>query len=173
MNIGHLFQVIPWWVILVAFLIFKIGVRATKEQIVPLKKLYTAPALLVLVALDNLWGQVVSGHANILAWLAGSLCGVWIGAKMISNLALEFDHKRRLVRLPGSWSVVAVMLLVVGGKVIVGYEVAINPGAAVTSPLMSTIFAISGLCTGVLIGRTAGYFRKFRKSKSVSLQESR
>ncbi len=173
MNIGQIFHVVPWWVFLLAFLIFKMGMRATKPQVVPLKKLYTAPALLVLLALDNLWGQIVSGHANILAWLIGSVFGGWSGWKVALSMALEFDHDKRLVKLPGSWSVVAIMLIVIGGKVIVGYETSLNQGAAATSLLMSVVFIVSGFCTGILIGRAAGYFRQFSKSKSVSLQETR
>lgn len=170
MNIAQVMAGIPWWVYLVALMIVKIGVQASQTRVVPLKKLFFAPLLLIFLAVESFWNQAVLGHANVTTWIIGLLLGGFGGWMVAMRLTLTFDHANRLVKLPGTWSTLIIMLLVIAGKVGVGYASALGQGNVPNTPLLAVVFAVSGLCTGILLGRVAGYFQQFAKSKSVALE---
>lgn len=164
----HLLQTIPWWMYLAALAIVKIGMQTLQDRIVPLKKLFVAPGLLILLNVHSFWEQSMPGPAIIGMWLVGMAIGSAGGWLATMRLQLEFDHRQGLVTLPGGWSTLLMLLAVLGGKVLVGYSMKTATGVADGSALVAGIFLLSGVCTGVMVGRVAAYLRQYAVSRAAA-----
>lgn len=148
---------IPLWVYLVFFFIVKVGIQASQTRIVPLKKLYIMPAFFIAMAVHNLLIQPSLDVVLLLGWTGATLVGLLIGWKLAMGLDLKLDRANYMVEVPGSWSTLVLMLMIFGSKFFIGYETAANRELAHQTSFQVLVFAISGLCTGIMVGRVIGY----------------
>lgn len=158
-------QSIPWWVYLIAIMLFKMGYQTIHDRVVPIRKLFFMPSLVTAMAVHTIWEQVLLGRANIVAWLVGLGVGAYVGWRVAMRLKLEFDHQRNLVHLPGSWSTLLILMVLFaakGGSGYLGYLSAI--GRLDGGWMGVLLFVVSGFCTGVLLGRVGAYFKQYRNS---------
>ena len=102
-------------------------------------------------------------------WAVAAAVGLYGGWLIVSRLALAYDKDRFLVRLPGTWSTVVVIVLVFSSKFYLGYTAATDPTHVGTGMNLLAL-AVSGFGTGVVTGRVVGYFYRFLSSTSVRLE---
>ena len=169
----HIVKSIPWWVYLLVFVIGKMAFQATQTKVVPLKKLYIMPAIVVFMAVHNLLIQPSQNAGLIAAWAVAILLGVGIGWKVVSGLELKFDKNNFLVELPGSWSTVILMVLIIASKVLIGYEASVHRELVQQSGFQLLAMGVSGVCTGIIVGRVIGYTYQLLSSESQTIEKVR
>lgn len=128
----------PWWVYLLLIYLLKIGIDATKAKVVPLKKLIILPAIFLILSLNNLITGVRHDVITLGTYLISLLFGAWVGWLLVRKLALQFDKKKGLIRLPGSWVTLVLIVIIFSTKYYFGYTLASDPTKA-----QDTIFEIN------------------------------
>ena len=108
---------------------------------------------------------------HVIAWVLGLAAGGFIGWKTTMRLQLEFNYERQVVRMPGSWSTLLLLLVICAAKVGAGYlgylSVADVRGMLSGAWMAAMVFVVSGFCTGILLGRIGAYCRQYRDCAKV------
>lgn len=150
----------PWWVyIFFIFLVF-IGLRGTKPRTVPINQILLLPTIFAIW--NILWlAERTQEHLYLIwFWIVGLFVGCFIGWQTVMAWHIYADHKRKVISLPGTWTTLIFILLVFCARYYFVYTYEYHPHAA---PHLFTADAlISGLFTGIFIGRTFELYRKYK-----------
>ncbi len=159
----------PWWVyLLFAYLIF-IGIKASKSRVTPFLKLLIAPIIFSWMSIDTLVGDVgSSSYANSI-WAIAILIGVFFGWLQLRLLKIQTDRKRLLIKMPGSWITLILILIIFFSKYYFGYSSAVQPSLLENTGYVFIMLAISGVCTGLFIGRVIRLVQLLLFAPQISL----
>lgn len=153
----------PWWVYLVFIYVLKVGYDATKERVISLHRLFILPTLFTAFSIYNFLTYFRPSAITVITYLLAFLIGIVIGWVLVRSVDLKFDKKQGLVRLPGTFTTLFLVLLIFFAKYYLGYSLAIDPTLATDTTFELLMLSISGICTGIFIGRLACYlWRKHR-----------
>jgi len=154
----------PWWVFVLFFYLLKVGIDATKPRVVSMKKLFILPAVFLAISINSLISSFSIGLLTLAVYATSLAIGIIGGWALVRNLNLHFDHKHHLVKMPGSFVPLILVLTIFSTKYYLGYLIATHP--EIVQKVEFTLFqlAVSGLCTGLFLGRLGGYL--LRKSQS-------
>lgn len=160
----------PWWVyLLFAYLIF-IGVKASKTRAVPFLKLLVAPVIFTWMSVDTLTGDVgLSGYA-VSIWVITILLGTFLGWLQLYWMKVQTDRQHLLVKMPGSWITLILVLVIFFSKYYFGYSSAVDPALLHNGVYVFFMLAISGVCTGLFIGRVVRIIQLLLIAPQVSLK---
>ncbi len=159
----------PWWVWVLFVYIIMIGLKAKKARVVPLYKLLIVPILFVSLTLHTLTEVPLSG-VNITGFIVPTLLGLGLGFWQIWRLHLKVDKKRKLLHIPGSWVTLILVLIIFSSKYYFEYSETMNPLIVEEVGFVLSMLAISGLCTGIFIGRVICYLYRFRTMMHEELE---
>ncbi len=142
----------PAWVWLVlAFLVFR-GVRATLPRRVGLWTPVLLPAIMMLLSVGR--GGVSNLAIVEIVWLLATTVGVVIGFALAGRTEISVEMgPPAMLRLPGEWKTLGLILSIFAVRYVSGTVIAIDPAIA-NAPEPSLIFAIlRGLLAGIFLGR--------------------
>lgn len=169
-GIGDAISGTPWWVWVLFAYIIVIGLKAKNARVVPLYKLLIVPLLFVSLTLHTLT-EVPMTEVNILGFIAPTLLGLGLGFWQIWRLHLKVDKKRKLLHIPGSWVTLVLVLVIFSSKYYFEYTETINPLIVEQVSFVVAMLVISGLCTGIFIGRAVCYLYRFRTMMHEPLEK--
>lgn len=168
----------PWWVYGVFGYLIYIGIKSTKEQVISLLKLIFIAIVFFIFSIKNL-SSLWDKHDNIAyIWLCAILTGNILGWLSFCNKKIIVDKKNNLVQLPGSYSVIFIIMFVFISRYILGFLSATNKELIMQSYFVFLKVFISSLPPGVLLGRLSfvlknyfnGPFGVLSKSKTEKLE---
>lgn len=164
----------PWWVFLIFFYLMKVGYDATKTNIVSLKRLFILPSVLLVMSIKTLITSVPPYSFHLSFYFFSLLCGIIGGWMLVKNLDLQFDKRNGLVKLPGSWTTLILILIIFSAKYYFGYSLATNPDKAQDITFKVLMLSVSGVCTGLFLGRLFCYLLRKRVAShnELSLKET-
>lgn len=161
----------PWWVYLLFIYLIKIGVKASAENVVSMKKLAVLPILFSVMSVHTLLVSFQITGTVIFVWAGSIIIGMVIGWMLVRDMVAKVDKKKWLIQLPGTWSTLILVLITFASKYYFGYELAADPGLVHQSMFEYSLLLVSGACTGLFVGRFLTYLSKFKQSQSVDLFE--
>jgi hypothetical protein len=145
----------PLWVwILFGFLVWR-GIDASHPGTTKLWRLAIIPGLLTVWGLHSLVTQFPLGPASILTYLLSMVSGVAGGWIMVGKTSIRADKQKGLIRLPGSWTVLVLVLAIFAVKYAFGYLYATDPALAQHPGFYLSDIGASGLITGAFLGKLA------------------
>jgi hypothetical protein len=151
---------IPVWVwVVMAFGIWS-GVRAFNQRKVSLAMATLLPLVFLFLSLSNLAGVVGEAPAIGLLWLLAVAVGFVLGWFFLSAEPLEVYRGKGTLLVPGTWIVLAMFIVIFATRFTYGYEQAAHP-EAITLMFQVVVFALSGLSTGIVTGRTARLYNRY------------
>jgi len=159
----------PWWVYLLFFYVLKVGFDASKTNVVALKKLFIMPTVLLVMSLNTLLSSVQISGITLSSYALSLLLGVGGGWMLVRKLDLRFDKRRGLVRLPGSWVTLIVILSFFSAKYYFGYSLAIDPTKAEDTTFEIAMLSVSGISTGLFLGRLGCYLIRKKRAPHSDL----
>lgn len=159
----------PWWVYALFIYLIWIGINASKARIIALKKLFIVPIIFGFMSVHTLMTSFQMTSFTIMTWSAAILLGAALGWIQIYRHALKIDKIHYLVRVPGTWSTLIFILIIFATKYYFGYELSVDPKLAEQSLFEFSMLAISGVFTGLFIGRLICYLYRFKTNSSVDL----
>ncbi|NBO23956.1 MAG: hypothetical protein EBU93_01760 [Chlamydiae bacterium] len=153
-----------WWVFALFFYLLKIGIDATKPRIVSIKKLFILPIVFFAISINSLLSFFPLTLLPLLTYAIALTVGTAVGWRLVRKLKLGFDHIHHLVKVPGSFATLILILSIFSAKYYYGYSLATNPELVQRTGFVIFQLSLSGICTGLFLERLACYL--FRKSRS-------
>lgn len=168
-TISDILQGTPAWVwILLAYLILQ-GVAAMKTRIILFWRLLIIPSVFTIM---GLYGVIKILHFNALAvgaWLVAIAIGCYLGVLLVRHIAIRANQSKGLVELPGSPVTLVLILVIFVVKYAIAYRLAIDPLSARQAWFIVFDAGISGLVTGMFVGRVWIYYKKYKAAPEVDL----
>jgi hypothetical protein len=162
----------PTWVyILLAYLIF-IGIKSSKTNVVSIIKLAVIPIIFSVMSVETLTSSFNLSDLTVGIWAISIIVGAAIGFIQIYRLKLKVDRKNLLIKVPGTWSTLILVLIIFASKYYFGMELAMDPNFAHQSIFEFTMLAISGLFTGMFVGKLLCFIYRMKTNKSVNLKKA-
>ena len=163
----------PWWVYLLFAYLIKVGIQASKMRVVSLKKLFIIPAIFTFMSVHTLIASFNVSAFTISAWSGAILIGMMLGWLQIYRFRLKVDTQHTLIQVPGTWSTLIIIIIIVTTKYYFGYELAVDPKLAEQTWFEFSMLGVSGICTGLFIGRLICYIYRLKTSVSIHLTKNR
>lgn len=160
----------PWWVYIIFIVLVKLGLRASKTSITHLPKLAIAPAIFTYMAVDSLINNLHLTRQVLLIFSGTGLLGILIGYLQVTRLTLSFDREKYLIKVPGTWSVIVIMMIIFSTKYCLGYELALDPNILENSRFEIFFITVNAVCSGIFIGKFICYIKRLYTEPSVELQ---
>ena len=162
----------PWWVYVLFIYLVQRGISASKSQVVSIKKLTILPVVFIALSIHTLMTAFHVNTAAILVWFASIAVGSAIGWLLVCRHQFKVDRKKLLIQLPGSWVTLILILAIFVSKYYFSYQIGSDPALENQTGFEFSMLAISGICTGLFIGRLLCYFHKLWTCESVDLSAS-
>lgn len=159
----------PWWVYFLFFYLVYVGYDATKTRVVSFKRLFILPTIFLAISLNSLLTSFHISPTTVIVYLFSLLLGVCGGWLLVRKVDVKFDHNRGLVKLPGTWATLILILMIFSTKYYFGYSFAIDPTLAEDTYYELLMLSVSGVCTGLFIGRLSCYLQHKRKASHYDL----
>lgn len=143
----------PWWVFLVFILIVRVGLLATKARTIPVKNLFIIPAIFFVMTLVNMYFFVSFTLLNLSIWLSTLLLGLFAGWLQFRSLNIKALKNEAKLVVPGTWSLLVILLTIFVIKYYAGYQFVIDPEVLKQPKYVYGLLTLYGLFTGLFIGR--------------------
>ncbi len=161
----------PWWVYLLFVYLILLGIKASKTRMVSLRKLFVIPLFFTFISIHTLFTSF-SINAFSLSVLVGSiLVGTLAGWAQIIRYQLKIDKQHGVIQIPGSWVTLALILVIFASKYYFGYELATDPQLVKQTGFEFSMLGISGLTTGLFVGRLACYVYRYITSAHTPIKK--
>jgi hypothetical protein len=154
----------PWWIFILFFSLLKVGIDGTKNRTKRTRHLYIAPAIFLGMSLQSLFSLFPQTWLTYTLYIGSLTIGIAIGWLFARTLKLDFDHIHHTIKIPGSFMILILMMSIFFSKYHFTYSLATNCEILSKAGFISFHLIFSGLTIGLLLGRTACYL--FRNKKS-------
>lgn len=161
----------PWWVYVLIVFLIKLGINASKTNIVSLKKLFIVPVVFTFMSIHTLLTSFQVNLLTLSTWTGSILIGIFLGWLQIYRYKLRVDKQHFLIEIPGTWSTMIIIIIIFVAKYYFGYQLAVDPHKANQTGFEFSMLAISGTCTGLFIGRFICYIYRLQTTPSINLLE--
>lgn len=162
----------PAWVYILFFYLMFIGFQASKPSVVPLWKMATMPVIFIWLSFHSLIYVIPYNVTTIGSLIFGLLIGGMIGWLLVYRHPISVDKEKKLLKLPGSWLTLNLILLIFTVKYYFGYELAVDPQRLYHFQFEVFMLIVSALCTGLFIGRFGLYLYRFKTGPFETLTET-
>lgn len=169
---GEIWQIAihtPWWVYVLLGYLIAVGVKASKVRIIPFWKVFVLPTIFLFMSIQTLATMETIDYLNTSSWIAAMLVGSLLGWWQVKCLDIKIDKKHSLIQIPGSWDTLLLILIIFIAKYYFGYEQATNPVLAVQLNFKVSMLVLSGVCTGLFLGRLFCYMNHYKNDTEIDL----
>ncbi len=142
----------PWWVYVVFFALMQAGFTATKPRIISIKQLYLLPILFLLFSFIAL-ARIQLDLTNFFLWLGAIMFGTGLGWLQFRALKIKAIKNEAKLYIPGTWSVMVIILIAFTLKYYYGYQLAIDTRLILSPKFAGWLSLAYGLFTGLFVGR--------------------
>jgi uncharacterized protein DUF6622 len=158
----------PWVWALLALLLY-LGIRALRPTTAPLWRVAILPTVFFVW---GLYGLVMSNGLTVqraAPWLVALAVGTIAGFALAGTRPVRADRSHGLVHVPGGSFTLVLSLLIFAIKYVFAVLHAMDPAAFADARFWLTELAVSGVLTGMFIGRFAGLWRQYRAAPDEDL----
>ncbi len=135
------------WIIL-GVLVWR-GIAASRDRVVPRRQVFVIPAVMAVLALQEIAHRFGLDAMALAPWLAGATLGAAVGWRTAAPLAQAGNG----VLQRGSWLPLVLMLAVFFTKYTVAVSCAVQPALAQQAGFAMTASALFGIFNGLFAGR--------------------
>jgi len=144
------------------------GFRALRPRPTALFAMPIMPAVFLVLSVASLVSAASVLPTAALAWVAALGVGVALGASVLAAEVVAIDRSRGRMTVGGSAMVLVLFVAIFGLKYFNGVVHGTNPTLAGAPGFILAMTAISGLSTGIMIGRIARLFSAYFRKEAVA-----
>ena len=166
MNIIDIVLGTPYQVWIMLSYLLWVGIQAIKPSTVPLWRMSIIPLIFLAWSLSSIYSRCIACTQLIGFWIASITIGALLGRYLMSRLDSRIDAAG-IIHLPGSSSTLILSMIFFLVKYGLGVTYALNP--MMRSDLMVQAFdvMVSGLISGIFIGRFGYIVYRYSSRKDV------
>ena len=149
----------PWWVwVLLGYLLWR-GIKGLKPAETSLVKLAIIPVIFAVWGVVGIVVHYGVSAASLLPWLLGLAAGTGFGWWLLRHLRITVDAATGRLHRPADYTLLPLLMTTFVVKY--GFEatLAINPAMAQDSSFRIAHLLLSGIFTGIFIGKFLRYAR--------------
>lgn len=150
----------PWWVYVLLVIFLKIGISASKTSVISIKKLFLIPTILGVITIETLINNIGFSLFVLSIFSVSLLMGVALGWLQATKQSLSFDQAKRLVKVPGTWSVMAIIIIIFSSKYYFGYELSTDSEIVNNIYFRLAFIGVNAVCTGLFTGKLICYLKR-------------
>lgn len=152
MNIFDIFLGTPYWVWgIFAYLVY-VGIKATKPHAVPVLRMGIIPTIFILWSLYSAFYKCNACPHYVGLWFLALLMGIYIGYRIALQYKINRDANN-CIHVPGSFLPLLLSMLFFTLKYMLGVSYALYPILKANMLLLSVDLTVSGLISGIFLGR--------------------
>lgn len=151
----------PMWVWLLLLFLLYTGSKSLFTRTIEVKKLLIMPIIFLVMTLSHIKDPVMYGIFLAL--------GIIIGFLTCFKAKVMVDREHKLLRLPGSPLPLILIIIVFAESYFYGYEHAVHPEKFESIIFLTVSYIVSGVFSGIFIGRSGTNFYKYLKLPSEDL----
>ncbi len=154
----------PAWVFLLFAALVYLGLRRLRPSDVPMRRLLVLPIAMTCFSLFGLWQTFGASLGAATAWnlvFAASLVAGWT---LPTHPGVTYSAASRLVRVPGSWVPLALMMTIFFLRYIVAVLLALHPSLRFETPFIAGIAVLYGCSSGCFAARALLTWRGARNT---------
>jgi len=159
----------PWWVYVLFFYLVSRGIKAREPALTSPLKMAIVPAIMTIWGGASLVTMFPVNVATLGAWLLAMAAGAGCGYRLVRDARIRADHASHLLWRPGDHSFLPLVVAIFAVKYAFGYRLGADPGIAADPAFYFTDIVVSGVISGVFIGRFATLLRKYHAAPSEPL----
>ena len=163
----------PWWVYLIFVYCLIIGVKCSKPGVAPLWKMFIMPIVFGYLSIHTLLTSLSINPFVLGVYLASLVVGILLGAWQMASYKIEVDAKHRLLKIPGTWSIFIIIMIIFISKYYFGYELALDPKLVNNTGFEVALLFVSSVTTGLFIGKVIYCLIRMAKGPSVDLTKKK
>jgi hypothetical protein len=160
-----------WWVYLLLFYCIFVGIKASKGGVASFGKMLIMPIVFSYMSIHTLLTSFSLDTFVLLTYISGTVLGVLLGCLQASSHTLAVDRNKSLLQFKGTWSTLFIILAIFISKYYFGYEMSADPKLLQNTHFEFAMLSVSGLVSGMFVGRAIYYFYRLRTSESTDLVE--
>ena len=152
-EIKFLFVNTPWWVYLLFIYCLIIGFVGHRTRIILIHRVFIVPIAIAIWSMHGIFVRHALNLPYFATWLASLTFGCWVGAEIYRRVHIQADKRKKLIKIPGSWMVLNLVLIIFGLRYYFGYYHLFNPADLYDPFLIYSDLILMGFFIGVIMGR--------------------
>ncbi len=158
----------PWWVyVLFARLIF-IEIKASRPSQTDIYKMFIMPILFTCVSIHTLLTGIPLQPWTIASWLVSTFIGCYLGWLKIKHSIVTVEPKTKIVHNQGDWGIMVIITIILVSKYYFSYALGTDPTMVNNTIFDLSMPAVSGIASGMFIGRLIRYYDSFKHGPFAS-----
>ncbi len=153
----------PWWVYVLFIYLVIMGLKATRTRTVALWKLFILPVLFSWMSIHSLISSFPIDAFSVSTWGGAILIGTFFGWLQMHRSKIDINKQKHQITLPGTWWTLILILLIFATKYYFGYQLGVDPTLKYQSHFEFSMLAVSGIITGLFIGRALALLIRYCK----------
>jgi hypothetical protein len=146
-----------WWVFLLYGALFiyliKVGLAASQAQVISFKQLFTMPIISLIFSIICLLISIPITLSFFAYWISALGLGLLLGWLQFRLLRVKAVSGQRQFYLPGSWRLLLLFIVLIALKFYYAISFDLQWLLLLKTQYVRELFMLSGLATGMLIGR--------------------
>ncbi len=153
----------PWWVYALFIYLVIIGIQATKQRTVSIKRLILLPLFFAAWSFYNLFIKLNTEFSVslLICWVIGLAIGTLLGVWEVHAWKIHADRHKGQITIPGNYSTLILILIIFSLNFLQGYLSATQTIMSFWTHFFFT--AASSFVTGFFIGRAALFFKRYHE----------
>ena len=158
----------PLWVWPLLAALLWLGWQASQTRVVKLPRLVILPIAILIMSIVTLLSFGPNG-IGISIWVGGVLIGSALGWFSYRSDGLAVDREHGLLRLPGEWKSLGLIVVIFAFRYYWGYKSATAPELVAIPTATSSYIGFNGMLSGIFMGWRLRCFHLYRSAPSEDL----
>jgi hypothetical protein len=138
----------------------------------PVSRLAVLPAVFAYFSVNSAVSLFHINSTGVFLLVAGSVMGIVLGAYQVRNRNIQADKINKLIRVPGDFSMLLLILAIFFIEFYIHYAVDAHWAISESDIFRLGCVMLSGIILGISAGRNGLYYYKYVQSESVMLADS-
>jgi len=160
----------PTWVYILFALLIYLGIKASKTRVISVKKLCILPIVFTYMSVHTLLISFAINTISVSTWVIATAIGIILGWIQVARYKLEVDKAHFLVKVPGTWSVLILIILIFVTKYYFGFELASDPQLKLHLGFELSMLFVSGALTGLFVGKLGCFLYRLYTEAQTDLR---
>jgi hypothetical protein len=143
----------PGWVWVLLVVLLALGWSQSKDRAVAVPRLVILPLVMFALGLSTLWPAMHKLPAVGLVWITTLALAAAASARWLVPQQARWDSAAHRLQMPGSWLPMLLILATFAVKYCFGVLQGLMPALAAGSGFLVVMCAVSGLVSGLWLGR--------------------